>query len=46
MVWRNTLHQVMTQQPVIILGVESFDLRDERKRILSLSTAVLNSRDG
>ena len=25
---------VMTQQPVITLGVESFDLRDERKRVL------------
>ena len=27
MVWRNTLHEVMTQQPVITLGVESFDYK-------------------
>ena len=31
MIWRNTLRQVMMQQPVITLGVES---RDERKHVL------------
>ena len=36
MVWRNTLCQVMMQQPVITLGVKSFGLRDERKRVLLL----------